>query len=191
MNRKQKIIISVTGIFLVLLILVGLTYAYFLTRINGNPNDTSISLTTANLQLDWIDGTDKIIDSTDVIMPGQFESSITFSVKNNGNATVKDYGVILTDLRIKWASTVEGTNQVQNVDTYLEHPDDFELTIVCSSDKGSCDGKETYLPTTNEILLTNDITPGETQTYTATLEYIDDGDQSADMNKMITARLDK
>ena len=51
MNRRQKIIVSVTGIFLVALILVGLTYAYFLTRINGNPNDTSISVTTANLQV--------------------------------------------------------------------------------------------------------------------------------------------
>ena len=50
MNRKQKIIVSTTGIFLVLLILVGLTYAYFLTRINGNTNDKSISVTTANLR---------------------------------------------------------------------------------------------------------------------------------------------
>ena len=33
MSRKQRIIVSVTGIFLVLLILVGLTYAYFLTKI--------------------------------------------------------------------------------------------------------------------------------------------------------------
>ena len=52
MNRKQKIIISVTGIFIVLLILVGLTYAYFLTRIQGNTNTKSISVTTANLILE-------------------------------------------------------------------------------------------------------------------------------------------
>ena len=39
MNRRQKIIVSVTGIFIVLLILVGLTYAYFLTRINGNTSN--------------------------------------------------------------------------------------------------------------------------------------------------------
>ena len=51
MNRRQKIIVSVTGIFIVLLILVGLTYAYFLTRITGNTNDKSISVTTANLEL--------------------------------------------------------------------------------------------------------------------------------------------
>ena len=49
MNRRQKIIVSITGIFIILLALVGLTYAYFLTQITGNENDKSISVTTANL----------------------------------------------------------------------------------------------------------------------------------------------
>ena len=66
MNRKQKIIVSTTGIFLVLLILVGLTYAYFLTRINGNTNDKSISVTTANLRLVYSDGTDGVIGGTNI-----------------------------------------------------------------------------------------------------------------------------
>ena len=34
MNKKQKIIVSVAGITIVLLTLLGLTYAYFLTRIH-------------------------------------------------------------------------------------------------------------------------------------------------------------
>ena len=71
MNRKQKIIISVTGIFLVLLILMGLTYAYYLTRINPNTNDESIIVNTANLQLDWIHGGDRLIDGQN-IRPGEF-----------------------------------------------------------------------------------------------------------------------
>ncbi len=53
MTRKQKIIVSITGIFLVLMILVGLTYAYFLTKITGNTNEKSISVTTANLVLKY------------------------------------------------------------------------------------------------------------------------------------------
>ena len=56
MNRKQKIIVSVTSIFLVLLILVGLTYAYFLTQITPNTNPTSISVETADLKLEYLDG---------------------------------------------------------------------------------------------------------------------------------------
>ena len=41
MSKRQKIIVSITGIFLVLMILVGLTYAYFLTKITGITNTKS------------------------------------------------------------------------------------------------------------------------------------------------------
>ena len=58
MNRKQKIIVSVVGITIVLLTLLGLTYAYFLTRIQGNTNEKSISVTTADLKLVYDDGSD-------------------------------------------------------------------------------------------------------------------------------------
>ena len=44
MNKKQKIIVSIVGIAIVSLSLLGLTYAYFLTRIQGNTNTKSISL---------------------------------------------------------------------------------------------------------------------------------------------------
>ena len=44
MSKKAKIIVSISGIVLVMLILLGLTYAYFLTRIQGNTNDKSISV---------------------------------------------------------------------------------------------------------------------------------------------------
>ena len=43
-----------------MLILVGLTYAYFLTRINGNTNDKSISVSTANLYIEYSDNNDVI-----------------------------------------------------------------------------------------------------------------------------------
>ena len=70
MNRKQKIIISITGIFIVLLALVGLTYAYFLTRITGNTKDKSISVTTANLILEYKDSDAYIIGEGEIIEPG-------------------------------------------------------------------------------------------------------------------------
>ena len=59
MNRKQKIIVSVAGICLVLMILVGLTYGYFLTKISGNTNISSINVTTAYLALKYDDGNKK------------------------------------------------------------------------------------------------------------------------------------
>ena len=66
MTKKQKIIVSTTGIFLVMLILVGLTYAYFLTRIKGNENEKSISVTTANLILEYADIDDIVVGGENV-----------------------------------------------------------------------------------------------------------------------------
>ena len=47
MNKRQRIIFSIIGIFIVLLALVGVTYGYFLTRIIGNTNDKSVNINTA------------------------------------------------------------------------------------------------------------------------------------------------
>ena len=95
MNRKQKIIISVTGIFITLLILVGLTYAYFLTRIQGNTNTKSISVTTANLILEYADVNDELITDSKVV-PGKSWTK-TFVATNKGNSAVT-YGVALENI---------------------------------------------------------------------------------------------
>ena len=96
MNRRQKIIISVTGIFIVLLALIGLTYAYFLTRITGNTNPNSISVTTADLKLVYDDGSDGVIGG-ELLEPSDEEFTKTFTVYNDGNANI-DYGVYLIDV---------------------------------------------------------------------------------------------
>ena len=84
MNKKQKIIVSITGIILVLLILVGLTYAYFLTRIQGNTNTKSISVTTANLAIVYGDGTPLIL-TAEKIQPSKSPiGTKTFTVTNAG-----------------------------------------------------------------------------------------------------------
>ena len=95
MSRKQSIIVSVTGIFLVLLILVGLTYAYFLTKIKGNTNDKSISVTTANLLLEYADVNDELITDS-AVEPGKSWTK-TFVATNKGNKTVT-YGVALENI---------------------------------------------------------------------------------------------
>ena len=56
MSRKQRITFSVVGITIVLLTLIGLTYAYYLTRIQGNTNNKSIDVTSAYLALSYDDG---------------------------------------------------------------------------------------------------------------------------------------
>ena len=77
MNRRQKIIVSLTGIFIVLLGLIALTYGYFLTRINGNTNTKSISASTVNLALVYGDGNNVI--TGDKILPGTNLDTKTFT----------------------------------------------------------------------------------------------------------------
>ena len=174
MNRKQKIIISVTGIFIVLLILVGLTYAYFLTRIQGNTNTKSISVTTADLKLTYGDGNGDI--TAEKIQPGTTIDIKTFTVKNEGNATVNNYAVYLEEL----------------VNT-LSRTSDMVYTLTCTSSVSgkTCNGvNETTFPTQNGLLVTNNIDVNETQSYELKVVYKEMNiDQSEDMNKTIGAKV--
>ena len=172
MNRNQKIIISITGITLILLILISLTYAYFLTRIQGNTNIKSVSVTTADLKLVYLDGNGLI--EAERIIPGTIVDSKIFTVTNEGNVTV-EYGVFLEDL-------------VNN----FERTEDLRLEVTCSSSISykTCSGYNGVILTTNDMLLTNDIEENEIQTYNLNLSYIEAKiDQSIDMNKELSAKV--
>ena len=174
MNKKQKIIVSVVGITIVLLTLLGLTYAYFLTRIQGNTNSKSISVTTADLKLVYNDGSDGVIGGENLI-PSETEYTKTFTVKNDGNANV-EYGVYLIDV----------------INT-LVRKDDVKYTLNCTTDGTITCNKvttETTFPSGIKQLITNEIEPGKTHTYTFTFTYKDTGtDQSIDMGKELSAKL--
>ena len=198
MNRKQKIIISITGILLVTLILAGLTYAYFLTRIQGNTNTRSISVDTANLSLTYGDGNGSIITATK-ITPGTVVGTKTFTVTNTGNVD-NGYLVVLDNVSVTYVSTFD--NQIAGTATTFES-NDFVYTLTCtSSDSNSCNevtnettlpiqqGNETKTVIQNGILITNSIAPSTVHTYTITVTYKETGiDQSDDMNKALSARI--
>ena len=174
MNRKQRIIVSVTGIFIVLLILVGLTYGYFLTRINGNTNAKSISVTTANLEIEYNDNNDIITGNK--IEPGITLPSKTFTVTNNGNGTV-DYNVGLVNIINNFVNT-----------------NDLVYTLSCNSSvtNKECNGTdETAFPTLNSYIVNNSIDKDEVQTYVITVTYKETNtDQSDDMGKELSAKID-
>jgi len=186
MNRRQKIIVSITGIFIVMIALVGLTYAYFLTRITGNENEKSISVTTANLELLYGDGNNVISMSN--IMPGDPIPAKTFTVTNKGNATVENYKVYL-----------------ESIQNQLELKDDLKYTLTCKSYKttdttvdfstltedGTCTGAETTtFPSVMSLIATNTIDVGYTHYYELQLSYPNQNyDQSVDMNKLVSAKV--
>ena len=202
MNRKQKIIISVTGIFIVLLILVGLTYAYFLTRIQGNTNSKSISVTTADLKLTYGDGNGII--TGEKIMPGTTIDTKTFTVTNEGNSVVT-YGTAFIDM------IYQDLSNNKDIDKF-EYQDDLIYSLECTSYKtegltyntdgtvqsgtetGECNGvTEGVLPTRTDLslIITNKIEVGITHVYKLKITYKETGiDQSIDMNKKIEGKID-
>ena len=190
MSKKQKIIVSITGIFLVMLILVGLTYAYFLTRIQGNTNTKSISVTTADLKIVYGDGNKNII-TKEKIQPGDVIGEKDFTVTNEGNSE-SDYIVVIDGVSI--------TN-VTSGDTTTFNSNDFVYTLTCRQvnkntgvETGTCESitSETTLPlTNNSILVSNSVPENIRHEYVLTVTYKETWEnQSNDMNKKLEAKVD-
>ena len=139
MNKQQKIIVSIVGITIVLLALLGITYAYYLTRIEGNTNTNSISITTANLKLKYEDG-NGLLTATNITPGKQVEfkttgnettTEKTFTVTNTGNSTIEGYAISLDYAYIE--------NVMPSI---FERPEDFQITLTCTTNKTgeSCNG---------------------------------------------------
>ena len=182
MNRKQKLIISITGISIVMLALLGITYGYYLTRIQGNTNTNSISLTTSKLKLTYRDGMGELVAQN--VMPGNEITSKSFSVENTGDEDVESYVVALV-----------------NVLNHFTYREDLQITVSCSSNinNGKCEGfavgyednvyKEVY-PAENNELFSLGIKKDEIHTFSLNVKYLyQDFDQSDDMGKTLKGKV--
>ena len=180
MNRKQKIILYSVLIFLVILLLLGFTYGYFMTKIIGNDNEKSISVTSGTLELTYGENTSEILGDTKV-EPG-YSVTKTFSATNTGDRDVI-YGAVL-----------------ENIENSFTRQEDIVYTLICKSYKkgtttisGTCDGKdETQFPATGDVslMITNTIPVGITHSYELTITYKNlKIDQSIDMGNKFSARV--
>lgn len=113
MNTKQKLTIGIAAIFMVTLTIVGVTYAYFVTRVTGG--NTPVSVTTAKLgDIVYVPGNDglngsDVLTLTDVI-PGDTTPDVVYKkfavVNENEDATTSGaYKVIVTN------KTIDGKNE--------------------------------------------------------------------------------
>jgi len=187
MSRKNKIIVSIVGVTIVLLALLGLTYGYYLTRIQGNTNTTSISITTADLKLEYAEGEDSNI-SLSGLMPGQDIPAKTFTVTNSGNGRVDNYVVAIIDL----VNTLSRTEDLTYTLTCTEYDEDDE-------EVGSCNGVSKVsgtefgpiYPNKNSMIVTNSIEPDYTHEYSLKLNYenLPDVNQSVDMGSIIRGKV--
>ena len=164
MEKQEKIpnIIAIIGaIVLLVLAVVGLSYAFFSAFIKNGETDPSIEGTGANLSLVYTDGKSVITSSN--IMPG-WSATKTFTVTNNGEADTH-YKLNISNITNEF---VEGG-----------------LTFSIASADGGTSVPEQAVGTT-ERTLTNAIAiaQGKTHTYTVTAKYINlDKDQTPDLGK--------
>lgn len=171
MSRRSKIIVSVAGIFIILLALIGITYGYFLTRVTGNTKENSILITTANLELVYGDGTTELLTKEN-IMPNTIVATKDFTVTNTGDSTIT-YEVYL-----------------ENIFNNFENWRDVELTITCQVDGGTCDGYAGKYPRANTEIITNTIEKDKVHNYEVTVKFVDTGlDQSVDMGKTLKGKV--
>ena len=187
MNKRQKIIVSIAGITIVLLALLGLTYAYYLTRIEGNTNTNSISITTADLKLKYDDG-NGMITTTSIIPNTKITGNDgkTFTVTNTGNTKVENYMVVLEYAQLE--------NVVPSI---FKYPNDFEITLTCVSKNnttnevsGTCKGASFKWNNISTEMVKNDIESGIRHEYKLEIYYRDSGiDQSDDMNKNLNLKV--
>ncbi len=160
MKRKNVIIISIAGITLILLCLLGFTYGYFLTVINGNTNEKSVDVTTAIKGLEIQDLSEEDVNA--VIEPG-YENIKLFTVKNTGN-TKTSYNIYLTDV----VNTFERTLDVE----YTLYRKDGNATINVN-DLSDCTIISTgSFPTLNSYIATNEIINNNNDYYTYALKVV-------------------
>ena len=160
-DKKPNIIAIIGAIVLLVLAVVGISYAFFSAFIKNGETDTSIEGTGANLSLVYTDGKSVITSSN--IMPG-WSATKTFTVTNNGEADTY-YKLNISNITNEF---VEGG-----------------LTFSIASADGGTSVPEQAVDTTARTL-TNSIAiaQGKTHTYTITAKYINlDKDQTPDLGK--------
>ena len=160
-DKKPNIIAIIGAVILLVLAVIGLSYAFFNAFIKGSETDTTIEGTGAKLSLIYTDGKSVITSSN--IMPG-WSATKTFTVTNNGEGTAY-YKLNISNITNEF---VPGG-----------------LTFSITSNDGGATIAEMPVGTENRTISdTITIEASKTHTYTITAKYINlDVDQIPDLGK--------
>ena len=177
MKRKTIVTISISGIIIVTLALLSLTYGYYLTRIQGNTNAKSVEVTSGSSKALYTDLTEE--DLTQIITPGN-SVRMKFSVKNIGDSAAT-YSIYLEDV-------VNEFSRKQDIQytLYRKKGTSFnvsELSSCTSTGTGTCDIVTTgEYPSVKSLIKANETitTPNDTYTYFFVINYIYSETESQD-----------
>ena len=154
LNKKYQIALLVIAI---MLIISGVSYAYFAVTATGTSNNNIV--TSGTMKINFNDGPEVSLENA---IPGDTLSK-TFSVTNTGNVT-SNYNIDLSDVSNTFA------NQ-------------SDLVYTLTSDSGVNITSDTQLPGEDDSLSTNiAIGVGETHNYTLTIKFLNKN-QAQDTNQ--------
>ena len=156
---KNKLIIQLSIISLLLILIISFSYAFFLPYITGNDTANEIKATSSTLKVNFEDKNEISLENAE---PGS-SSTKTFVVKNTGSDTAY-YKILWKDFN----------NTVIN--------DEITIKLSCVSNKGTCNGVTEEAAYDRTIKDNIEIAVDEIQTYSLTLTFIDNH-QNQDDNK--------
>ena len=161
LNRKYQIALLVIAI---MLIVSGVSYAYFAVTTNGNSNPNVV--TSGTMKITFTDGPEVRLNNA---IPGDTLTK-TFSVTNTGNVDT-NYDVYLSDVINNFAD-----------------PTDLSYTLTSTN---GANVVETTLPTaTSKIVSNQSIGVNVTQNYTLTIKFLNKNQaQDTNQGKTFSAKI--
>ena len=157
----------------VLILLIGVSFAYFSLEITGNDTAKYNTITTGALKLTFTDT--NALTLTDAL-PGD-SATKTISVKNTGT--------IDTSYNIVWK---ELTNTITNDELVIEAT--CKRLNSSNTEEGTCESIPQKAVSSNKLKLNIPIEPGITHEYTLKLTFIDTGSvQNYNKNKTFEGKL--
>ncbi len=163
-NKIYKVVFSLIGF---ILMLSGVSYAYFVSKVNNNESTSTIAGEAANLELEFKEGSNQI--NGDDIFPGWSDTK-TFTVKNKSSIDVY-YNLYISDIKNELMS--------ESISYKIESTD------------GGYNLEKVLLPSTDGIIKTGIYIKGNaSHTYKITTYYNNlDIDQSSEKGKTFSFKI--
>lgn len=183
MSRKTRIIISITGIILIVSILIGVTYGFYVTKIYGNENSKSISITSGESSVLF---TDLSSEDENVIIAPDTSTTKLFKVQNTGNVKAT-YSIFLVNVQNNFVRTEDVRYILYRIGNTQEFPENYTGCVENPSNKNACSivVSDTEYPTTDSLVIGNEVieTPNDYYTYALVTTYINQPDINQDADQ--------
>ena len=172
MNRKTSIIVSITGIVIIILALLGLTYGYYVSKITGNESTKSIEVITGDSSVKFTDLSEDNIN--EIIEPG-YTTTKSFTVENTGNIGAT-YSIFFVDVYNDFVRTEDVVYTLYRIDNDSTFPTNYEGCIENPTDEKSCKivVNNAEFPTSVALIKANETitTPEDVFRYDLVITYI-------------------